>query len=365
MTEKSSTTGDASRRRPTIFPRERSRGAFPDSPDPRSGSLAAKAAGPVVAAFTLVELLVVITIIGILIALLLPAAQAAREAARRVHCANNFHQVAIALHGYEEKIGAFPPGYMSYGKSTDEGCGPYPFPGGYNAGGYKYSGPNWIAFILPFMEQQAIWEMYDPTVPMWERPNFTASGHILPTLLCPSDPGSKELANYTGMGQNGELPEEDVGQTNIVGVSDTLDFTCDDIWARTFGKNDGMFGGRGCCKITDVKDGLSHTLMLIEVTSGGPGTHKGFTWPGQAMVDMLDGINGVHTLPGGGELADPSSGTIWQSRLSGPSSWHPGGCNAALGDASTQFLSEDIDQAVLNALTTRAGGEIIDANAAF
>lgn len=311
--------------------------------------------------FTLVELLVVITIIGILIALLLPAVQAAREAARRAQCANNFHQVAVALHNYEANVGCFPPGYMAWGQSSHVDCGPIP------AGGpTQYYGPGWIAFITPQMEQQAIWDMFDFSKRSYERPNFTAAGLVIPTLLCPDDEGNKDLIAFTTAGgQNGDDPDEDVGQTNIAGVSDTTDYTCDDVWALTFGKNDGMFGGRGCCKIADVKDGLSHTLMLLEVTGGGPRTFKGFSWVGQSIVDVLDGINGVNTLPGGGVLADESGSIIWGSRLAGPSSWHPGGCNTALGDASVQFLSEDIDQSILNALTTRAGGEIIDGNAAF
>ncbi|MBN1394976.1 MAG: DUF1559 domain-containing protein [Pirellulales bacterium] len=357
------TTSAARTRRLNSHPRERSRVAFPESPHPRIPKCPR--------AFTLVELLVVITIIGVLIALLLPAVQAAREAARRAQCANNFHQVSVALHNYAEKIGAFPPGYMHYGWSSDAvDCGPIPFPGGSNAGtgpnGPMYAGAGWFAFILPQMEQQAVWNMFDFSVAAWNRPNFTAAGNIFPTILCPSDAGNDELINYTNTGTNGVLPEEDVGQTNIAGVADTLNWTCSEgSWAKTFGRNDGMFGGRGCCRVADVADGLSHTIMLIEVTGGGPGSHKGFSWVGQAMIDMEHGINSDTTLPGGGELSDPSGGTIWQSRLAGPSSWHPGGCNCALGDGSAHFLYEDIDQSVLEALTTRAGGEVISANAAF
>ena len=102
-------------------------------------------------AFTLVELLVVITIIGVLIALLLPAVQAAREAARRMQCSNNLKQIGLALHGYHTAIGSFPPGYIS--AYTAPG---YDASGGYNTGD---TGPGWGwgAMILPYLEQSNVW----------------------------------------------------------------------------------------------------------------------------------------------------------------------------------------------------------------
>ena len=128
-----------------------------------------------------------------------------------------------------------------------------------------------------------------------------------------------------------------------------------------------MFGRQLGCKIRDVYDGTSHTIMIAEVTGGGGGSNKGYPWLiGSLMVDVLDGINGPFTLPGvRPNWKDTSGGVIWGFRLAGPSSYHPGGCNFALGDASVQFISQDINQAVLEALATRAGGEVIDAKAAF
>jgi prepilin-type N-terminal cleavage/methylation domain-containing protein len=298
--------------------------------------------------FTLVELLVVITIIAILVALLLPAVQAAREAARRLQCGNNFKQTAVALLNYESQLGMFPPGGLVWGLSSKPAaCGPYP-PGGASS----YSGPGWSACILPQMEQQAVWNRFDWTKANWLQPNVGNAATRIYTFLCPDDVGNTELVQFSGNG--------DAAQTNIAGVSDTLDWTCDTIWPQQFARVNGMFGQQTGCRVRDVKDGLSHTLLLAEVTGGGPGTKGGFPWVTNClMVDVQEGINGVSTIPGGGKYKDSSGTVIWGFRYNGPSSWHPKGCVVGLGDGSSQFLNQDIAQVVLNALTTRAGGETI------
>ena len=305
--------------------------------------------------FTLVELLVVITIIGILIALLLPAVQAAREAARRLQCGNNFRQTALGVLNYESQIGMLPPGGIVYGEPpVTPNCCPIP------PGKTKYSGPGWSVAILPQMEQQAVFDNFHWNIDFW---NYSPQQWALSfqkkinDYLCPDDVGNTELAMFT---LPNNTPPGDAGQTNIAAVSDTLDWTCDSVWPKAFPQNNGLFGQGTGCRIRDVKDGMSHTLMLAEVVGAGPGTRMGFVWVSNCnMVDMADGINGIHTLPGGGAYKDTSGTVIWGFRLNGPASYHPRGCNAALGDGSVQFLDQDVAQAVLNALTTRAGGETI------
>ncbi|MBN1395036.1 MAG: DUF1559 domain-containing protein [Pirellulales bacterium] len=314
--------------------------------------------------FTLVELLVVITIIGILIALLLPAVQAAREAARQAQCSNNLKQIALAIHNYESQNGCYPPGSMIYGLPGGTGTECGPFPSDYDGANY---GPGWAALITPQLEKQGIWERFDWKYSTLDEPNFSNAATQINTYHCPSDQDSYELIAYTGLGQNGSHPDEDTAQMNYAAVSDSEDWTCDSdgYWGTPFGKRDstgkqdGMWGSIYSCKPNDVTDGLTHTIMLIEVTGGGAGSHLGFSWVGQGMLDTYEGINGPHTLPGG--MNTESSGSVpWGARYNGPSSWHPNGCFAAMGDGSTHFINEDIDAAVLAALTTRANGEIID-----
>jgi prepilin-type N-terminal cleavage/methylation domain-containing protein len=304
--------------------------------------------------FTLVELLVVITIIGILIALLLPAVQAAREAARKMQCGNNFRQAALAVLNYEQQVGVFPPGELVVIGDTSK-CGPYPpLP----AGRTYYVGPTWSVCILPYMEQQGVFDRFVWTAQNIVQPldwNFRALGMSISSYLCPSDPYNKQLVDLTGYAQNGASAEEDAAQTNIAAVSDTRDWSCDDVWPDQFQRLDGMFGNLQCCRVSDVRDGLSNTLMLAEVTSGEPGSYAGFMWVHGDFIDTRDGINGPFTLPGGGSYKSDDELVIWGFRASGASSYHSGGCNAAMGEGSVHFLSQNIASGILEALTTRAG----------
>jgi prepilin-type N-terminal cleavage/methylation domain-containing protein/prepilin-type processing-associated H-X9-DG protein len=300
--------------------------------------------------FTLVELLVVITIIGILIALLLPAVQAAREAARRTQCSNNLKQAALAIMNYEAFNHFLPAGTYTWVPASGADCGRHP-----TIPSWDFAGPSWSAVILSELEQGNIWDNVDFSSNDSRRPpNFALTANLIQAYLCPSDNGNRELITYTGLGQNGPTPDDDSAQSNYAGVSDSVDWTCDGTWPKLFPKVNGVFGnGKPCC-IANVTDGLSHTLLLAEVTCGGPGSRRGFFWIAQNLVDTNGGINNAFTLPGGCSPAN------YSFRLNGPSSWHPGGCHFALGDGSVQFFSQNIDALTLAALTTRAGGEIID-----
>ena len=197
--------------------------------------------------FTLVELLVVITIIGILIALLLPAVQAAREAARKMQCSNNFRQTALALQNYEQQAGSFPAGQIVWGVSSDSNCGPdIPLPG-------WGSMACWSLSILPQMEQQSLYDQFDWRNSKITDPhqNYTACGRRVGGYLCASDRNANLLVVLTNNDQNQGWPsnggtnhDEDAAQTNIAGVSDTRDWTCDTIWPDQFPRIDGMFGQR-------------------------------------------------------------------------------------------------------------------------
>ncbi|MDP6554755.1 MAG: DUF1559 domain-containing protein, partial [Pirellulaceae bacterium] len=138
--------------------------------------------------FTLVELLVVIAIIGILVALLLPAVQAAREAARRMSCSNNLKQIGIALHNYHDTYKTFPPDAIWWGGNRKTGLSRTTNNAGVSGGQRNYT---WIALILPFMEQQPLHDRIDFKVPGLRQNignNTELQSVVLPAFLCPSDP---------------------------------------------------------------------------------------------------------------------------------------------------------------------------------
>ena len=290
-------------------------------------------------AFTLVELLVVIAIIGILIALLLPAVQAAREAARRIQCANNFKQVGLALHNYHATHNKFMPGMYTLGGGI-----PHWF--------------SWSAFLLPYMEETSVYEQFNFDDPHYFSAGKTrlANAQIINGYLCPSDAQGGEWVN-TGSENAGEPnPLDDSAYANMAGVGDHLDWTVDRIWPRSLDAASGMMAANTGCSIRDVSDGTSQTLMIGEVTGAGPGTHQGFFWSCWNLADTSDGINGLYTVVGG-EWPDPLG--FGGFRVAGFSSFHPGGCHFTMVDASVQYLNEDISRDVLDALTTRAGGEAL------
>jgi len=303
--------------------------------------------------FTLVELLVVIAIIGILIALLLPAVQAAREAARRSQCANNFKQVGVAMHGYHASYGRFPPGIIGVDGNTGPLCGPSR---PQSEWGYFWA---WGARILPFLEQESLYSQLDMKVGWWQHtnpPNLEASRNLVSTYLCPSDPQGSELVSVSG---SSPFAPEDSSRTNMAGVADSEDWTCpptDGVAHHARPKqlsvSDGMMGEKEGCPMRSVQDGTSHTLLVGEITGAGPGTNWSQWWAAHNLCDTRDGINGIYTVPGGGDYPG--------LYLAGFSSFHPGGCHFLFTDGSTHFLEEEIAQDVLRDLTTRAGGETIE-----
>ena len=286
--------------------------------------------------FTLVELLVVITIIGILIALLLPAVQAAREAARRIHCSNNFKQVGLALHNYHSTHKCFPPG-MLFVRQPHAAFG-------------------WAAYILPYVEQRAVHEMIDFEGTSYFAPGGTREGGAkrIEAYLCPSDPQGGELVSCCSDGHVGPGDEEDCRQTNMGGVMDSQRWYNWYVERLPLSEADGIFAFRNGCKISKITDGTSSTLMIGELTGAGPGTHSAHFWITHDIISTRDGINGPWTIPGGGSF---------QFYDGGFSSYHPGGCHFTMADGSVHFLSENIARHVLVALTTRAGGEPISAGA--
>jgi len=189
-------------------------------------------------AFTLVELLVVITIIGILIALLLPAVQAAREAARRMKCSNNFKQLGLGILNYESTFGVFPPpsvrNYTPVGTNEEVKCRQHAM----------------LTFILPFLEQQAIYDKY-----VWEKhwsnwDNYDATRNDIAVFVCPSAPGGRKwITDYA--------PNTKIKEFNH--LIDNGHIRARSNWFNLFQPIE-----YGATSTADVRDGLSNSFMLFE-----------------------------------------------------------------------------------------------------
>ncbi len=307
------------------------------------------------AAFTLVELLVVIAIIGVLIALLLPAVQQAREAARRMSCTNNMKQLGLAIHNYHDTFSIFPPGFL------------HPRDPNVNINDWMNwdNGYGWGAFILPFIEQSAIHDSLDFTTP-W---TSAEAQHEISAYVCPSDPGPP-LNPYFYQGAyyaDRDQPEtERMAKSNYVANVGTTHVN-----GAKFSKSStvrGVAGYQSDLKFRDFTDGTSHTIYFAErdsVTTRGSGQREegGAIWIGVPKVfgagssqHVLGRFAGSATEVTLYAINSPK-GTYGASL--GVNSQHPGGVNVTLTDGSVRFLSEYTDWATVAGLARRTDGAVI------
>jgi len=331
-------------------------------------------------AFTLVELLVVIAIIGVLVALLLPAVQAAREAARRLTCMNNFKQVGIALHNYHSAHTVFPSGGLQSGFANDILCSDKTANRPTNA---VYIGFGWGAYLLPSLEATVIYDQLElkldrNSTPDGVDPIFTATswkayeGRV-DAFICPSIiNGTGWVDVSTGRGHFG-VEAFDWPLSNMAGVSDSREAQCGE--AAGTGPQ-GAPTARGTLfnysriNVGKITDGSSNTILVGEVTSGigvdlsGGEVWIGHSWVARNLEDMREGINGPGTVPGGrDDTIDPFDGDGGNRHVeylleAGFSSFHPGGAHFIFADGSAHFVNEDTDFAILEAMATRAGEEV-------
>ena len=285
--------------------------------------------------FTLIELLVVIAIIGVLVALLLPAVQQAREAARRSQCKNNLKQLGLALHAYHDSLRVFPPGYTYRIGTLSE-----------NAAGFA-----WGAMILPYLDQQNLYSQFNWNAPIWDPANETPREQHLSVFLCPSDPVSS--GQYVEMGMLPELYAMGCYVANF-GPPD-LDENQEQ---RT-----GMFSRNSSTRISDVTDGMSNTLLCGErvngpfLTAGAHGVHISYETTWAAAVRQWDDPTDDH-----GHMILFQSGHTPNSALSDDrdvSAPHVGLAQFLLGDGSVRAIGESIDFNVYQSLSTRIGGEVV------
>ena len=280
--------------------------------------------------FTLIELLVVIAIIAVLIGLLLPAVQAAREAARRAGCLNNLKQIGLAMHNYHDSRNVLPPGYL------------YVY--GYPTGGF-----GWATMILPNIEQSALFNTANFSLPAWSAPNSTVCTQKLAVYICPTDFTNHDFLSREGFSY---------ARSSYVG---------------SFGPNDmdnvpddraGILSRNSRTSFADVTDGLSQTFAGGERTNAVYLTVVGSTdhydletvWPGA-----------IKELP----VDDHAHTTLFQAAflINSPNfddrdsmSYHSGGSNYLFADGSVRFIKLSINPTIYQGLGSRAGGEVISAD---
>jgi prepilin-type N-terminal cleavage/methylation domain-containing protein len=316
--------------------------------------------------FTLIELLVVIAIIGVLIALLLPAVQQAREAARRSACTNNMKQIGLALHNYNDAYKVFP----TYLLHINPACG----------------GNGWMSMILPYVEQGALYDSINFNMNVAGGPNMntgtcfvsallgnkTAFTNVVSAYTCPSDVNQSGLKYemYTG---NPRKESQLVSYAGTLGAPYAWPY----VLQGPFTYFDGVLTGTTWPTPTQrplkaISDGLSKTLFAVERKSAQfyNGIWTGSIWPSPmpihttliwnsgdlyangAVVTLLYGIN-----PPNSRI---TTGTqpLWPYHWS--ASYHPSGVNGLLMDGSVQFISDSIDKQLLwNSVTVAQGDQAV------
>ena len=288
----------------------------------RSGGARRSPAG----GFTLVEVLVVIAIIGILIALLLPAVQAAREAARRMQCSNNLKQIGLAIHNYHGSYGVFPPAYS------------------------RRPGHSMLAFILPYLEQGPVYDAYRWDL-AWDDPANDPATHVnIEVFLCPTaDAGRNYVSDYATC----EYIINNQARRDLIS-SGAISERCN--WDGLFEKGDPGDDYAPANSMAVVRDGLSNTFMLFE-DAGRPIEYYGGKATGRTDVSGdkwadWESEFWIHLICGGSPIINCTNNNEIYS-------FHPTGANFLYGDGSVHFHPETIDSETLVSLFTRAAGDAV------
>ena len=294
--------------------------------------------------FTLVELLVVIAIIGILVGLLLPAVQSAREAMRRSSCSSNIRQIGMGLHNYHATFKRFPPRGVPVHLHT------------------------WSAAVLPFIEQQSLFDQYNFDV-QWNAPaNHSTLQTTVVTFKCPSNPHTDDVDLSVAGG---------AATTDFAPVGNISEEFNDSGHIRPRSTREGLFGMLSTrYRMEDVKDGLSTTILLVE-SAGRPAYYVNGRFGPPTNINGCDNADVTNSTTMLGSWGDPSnyipahgfsddglscSGpwVINKTNNNEAYSFHPGGLHIVLADGSTQFISQQIDAEIYASLITIEGKEVID-----
>jgi prepilin-type N-terminal cleavage/methylation domain-containing protein len=321
--------------------------------------------------FTLVELLVVISIIGILIAMLLPAVQQVRESARRVSCQNNLRQIGIATLNFHDSYQAFPPARL-----FPKWKGVPPLHRGWDE-------PSWFARILPFIEQQNAYDLWDLSASYQAHP-VEATTHVVASFICPTRrsydeakaPDQSEMQLVTlPCGCGGWFQVEVVGGATGDYAGNHGDLSpgstgasTDFYWggngtgviisSQAIESSDGQLNWVDRIRMADVHDGTTHTVLAGELHIPGDSLntipYNGPIYNGQDLSAFAR-IGGPG-VPLGRGPADPGPFIL------GFGSWHPGLCHFVFADGSTRSVQNDVDTLTLGQLCHRSDGQVIASN---
>jgi prepilin-type N-terminal cleavage/methylation domain-containing protein len=289
--------------------------------------------------FTLIELLVVIAIISTLMGLLLPAVQKIREAANRISCANNLRQIGLALHNYHDSKGSLPPGYLCRVTADPGATAP---------------GWGWAAFILPYLEQENLYQQIDFRLTVEHPRHIGVRTQVLRMFNCPNDPG---IAVFTVLDQSGN-PLADAATNSYAACFGALVEI-----GNAPGKGNGIFYRNSRVRLTDITDGTSSTIAIAEraayftqtpwagaITGGTARITPGAPTRSNA-VEPAPVLTLAHT--GSHTMNDPSADPddFFTS--------HTGIGMVLFADGGARGLRKGVALPVLQALSTRDGGEVI------
>jgi prepilin-type N-terminal cleavage/methylation domain-containing protein/prepilin-type processing-associated H-X9-DG protein len=308
--------------------------------------------------FTLVELLVVIAIIGVLVSLLLPAVQAARESARRMSCQNNIHQFALALHSHHDAKDVFPVG----GQGS---VLPYPMPNPPTT--TTVAGTSWLVFILPYIEQQTLYDMY-----RFDKDyNDTATNGVVgctkvKIMQCPS--GSQQRAGNSERGL--------IGTTNVdcysthyygnMGPTGSITYGGKTYTYPTSGSGNsritttGVLGQNTSFRMADIVDGTSNTLLVGERSNMEP---VGITVNGNPINSYRSWVRGSSgTIAGCKAVTNPINSTYYNNLDNfndiSFNSEHARGTNFVMADGSVRYLTQMIDMSLYKAAASKNSREV-------
>jgi prepilin-type N-terminal cleavage/methylation domain-containing protein/prepilin-type processing-associated H-X9-DG protein len=306
--------------------------------------------------FTLIELLVVLAVIGVLIALLLPATQKVRAAAQRVKCSNHLRQLAVALHHYHDGRGYFPHGTYNYIDTTGLSEPPY--------NGWQ-DRRCWMQDVLPYLEQESLFKQFDEYMSqdqhsaLW----FPLNTTVIPTLMCPADPAGPKLKTWNPGGGTGN--SQGFSGNYVLCAGDG--YFNEGGWPSSAHLN-GVFFAISKTRLGEVTDGASHTALAGELILSPDTTandirgryynpaHCGTLFstrlpPNTRVPDQLDWCDSKNAVP--------QAPCIWVGtpQFVLARSYHNSGANLGMADGSVRFVPDAVDPVAYKAAGSRNGGE--------
>lgn len=302
--------------------------------------------------FTVIELLVSTAVISVLVSLLVPAVQTAREAARQTQCRNNLRQLGLALHNFESTHQVFPAsGWTKAGRTNPAG---------------KYV--SWRASILPFVEESTAFETYRFDQDWWHPDNVDVGTMPVSLFLCPSTPTHPGISQANAKSPRPAMSfEHPIARTDyeaIMGVRQAIDsarYQNKQLTRSVMHRNSNV-------RFADITDGSSNTIVLSECAArpfvyrrrnraSDSQNDQGFGWIDSESAFSLDGSSADGRVQGLGPELSPVP--LNATNENEPYSFHQNGAMFVFADGHTAFLSESIDLRILAAMVTKAGGEVL------